>query len=321
MDLISEVLRLSGFRGTLGPWIAAGSGWSIELSDSPAMAVHAVLAGPVWLSHVDGRQSELSAGDVVLLPAGVSHRLGDALGSANPAHQVHASASSPEPGHGPLRLGNGAVRSRLLTIFYDCDHSTRTQVLDEVPGVVYIPGGEVGGAHLGDIVNLMERELSRPQLGTPTIVDSLVEIVLIQLVRAWSALNPTQQRGTWLGWVEDPLVREAIERIHADPAAEWTVDSLASAASVSRATLSRRFQSSMARSPARYLAQWRMDLAAIRLRDTAETVEDISAQVGYRSVPSFTRAFARDRGCSPGAYRAQVRADRALEPRAPGRRL
>ncbi|MFJ6721442.1 helix-turn-helix domain-containing protein [Streptomyces sp. NPDC091259] len=55
--------------------------------------------------------------------------------------------------------------------------------------------------------------------------------------------------------------------------------------------------------------------------DTAETVEDISAQVGYRSVPSFTRAFARDRGCSPGAYRAQVRADRALEPRAPGRRL
>ncbi|MFK8905662.1 helix-turn-helix domain-containing protein [Streptomyces sp. YS-3] len=77
----------------------------------------------------------------------------------------------------------------------------------------------------------------------------------------------------------------------------------------------------MARSPARYLAQWRMDLAAIRLRDTAETVEDISAQVGYRSVPSFTRAFARDRGSSPGAYRAQVRASRALEPRAAGRRL
>ena len=65
----------------------------------------------------------------------------------------------------------------------------------------------------------------------------------------------------------------------------------------------------MGKSPATYVAQWRMDLAAVRLRDTSDPVGAVAERVGYQSVPSFTRAFLRDRGTTPGAYRLAHRSD------------
>nr|GID83673.1 hypothetical protein Ade03nite_25970 [Actinoplanes derwentensis] len=53
--------------------------------------------------------------------------------------------------------------------------------------------------------------------------------------------------------------------MHAEPARPWTTTTLASALEVSRATLSRRFRAAIGQSPAAYLTQWRMDLAAVRL--------------------------------------------------------
>ena len=39
------------------------------------------------------------------------------------------------------------------------------------------------------------------------------------------------------------------------------------------------------------------------LRDTKSSVDEVSARVGYESVPSFSKAFKRWRGVSPGAFR------------------
>ncbi len=50
-----------------------------------------------------------------------------------------------------------------------------------------------------------------------------------------------------------------------------------------------------------------MDLAAIRLRDTDDTVDTIARSVGYTSVFAFSRAFRRARGEAPGQYRRSAR--------------
>jgi AraC-like DNA-binding protein len=52
-----------------------------------------------------------------------------------------------------------------------------------------------------------------------------------------------------------------------------------------------------------YLAQWRMQLAAGRLRDTTAKVVDIALEVGYESEAAFSRAFRRVVGMAPGAWR------------------
>ncbi|MGA5305606.1 cupin domain-containing protein [Nucisporomicrobium flavum] len=301
MDPVTEVLRLSGMKGSVGARVEAGSHWVAELADYRGIATHAVLGGSAWLVMGDGRHVELVAGDVVMLPPGAPHGLTDASDDGASTREA-TSVCWPSDGR-TVRLGSGPSRTRLFTIYYDCNHLTRTQVLDEMPDVFHFQGGESGAAYLDDIVRLLGRELARPQLATGAVIESLVDLILIQLVRGWLSRQTAEQRGTWLGWVDDPVVREAVERIHADPATDWTTTTLAEALHVSRATLARRFQTAMNRSPASYVTQWRMDLAAVSLRDTRDPVESVAARVGYRSVPSFTRAFVRDRGMTPGAFR------------------
>ena len=50
--------------------------------------------------------------------------------------------------------------------------------------------------------------------------------------------------------------------------------------------------------------RWRMELAARRLRTSDTPLASVAADVGYESEFSFSRAFKRSRGMSPGRYRA-----------------
>ncbi|MGR6913394.1 cupin domain-containing protein [[Actinomadura] parvosata] len=295
MDLLADVLSVSGVRGTLGTRIEAGDSWAVALGDCPGTTMHAVTSGSAWLT-VPGREPlELAAGDVVLLPPGTPHTLGDGR-AVTPPHRNDGAL---------IRLGTPPVRTRIVTIHYVCDPAVRTQVLTRLPDLVHV-GAEVGAACFDDAVRMLGRELANPQIATTAVLNSLVDIMLIQLLRAWLATRPPEQRGTWLGMLDDPIVRQALELIHQNPAEQWTTATLASAIAVSRATLSRRFPAAIGQSPAAYLTQWRMDLAAVRLRDTHESVETIAATVGYGSVPAFSRAFTRAYGMSPGRYRTKA---------------
>lgn len=179
-----------------------------------------------------------------------------------------------------------------------------TQILAALPDLVHIRGDQ-GETGFDDTVRMLARELTHPRLAGRAVLNSLVDVLLVHLLRAWL---PTRDghRGTWLGMLEDPLVHGAMQRLHAEPARQWTTTTLASALTVSRATLSRRFRTTTGQSPAAYLAQWRMDLAAVRLRRTQDPVASVAAAVGYQSVPAFSRAFARSRGVTPGRYRAHA---------------
>ena len=52
-----------------------------------------------------------------------------------------------------------------------------------------------------------------------------------------------------------------------------------------------------------YLTQWRMQLAAGLLRDTTAKVIDVALRIGYDSEAAFSRAFKREVGVAPGAWR------------------
>ena len=56
-----------------------------------------------------------------------------------------------------------------------------------------------------------------------------------------------------------------------------------------------------------YLTRWRMLLAGQRLRETSDTIAQIAASVGYESESTFSRAFTREMGMAPGAWRTAAR--------------
>jgi AraC-like DNA-binding protein len=92
--------------------------------------------------------------------------------------------------------------------------------------------------------------------------------------------------------------------VHDDPGRAWTVASWAKTIGVSRPTLARRFQAAMGVAPMTYLADWRMRLAAERLRDTDDAIGRIARDLGYRSDAAFSAAFRRRFGTSPTMFRA-----------------
>lgn len=65
-----------------------------------------------------------------------------------------------------------------------------------------------------------------------------------------------------------------------------------------------RFRQVLGRSPIRYLTEWRMHLAQELLSSAQLTVHEIARRVGYQSEEAFSRAFKRERGQSPGHWRA-----------------
>jgi AraC-like DNA-binding protein len=107
----------------------------------------------------------------------------------------------------------------------------------------------------------------------------------------------------WLAAATDPVVGRALAEIHRFPAKPWTLHKLARACATSRSVLDERFHRTLGCAPMQYLTAWRLQLAARKLRASAESVAQIADGVGYGAVASFSRAFKRHTGVSPQAWR------------------
>jgi transcriptional regulator GlxA family with amidase domain len=75
---------------------------------------------------------------------------------------------------------------------------------------------------------------------------------------------------------------------------------------LSRSALADRFTRLIGEPPMRYLARWRLQLAAQQLRGTNATLARIVKQVGYESEAAFNRAFKRTFGIPPATWRKSL---------------
>ena len=74
---------------------------------------------------------------------------------------------------------------------------------------------------------------------------------------------------------------------------------------MSRTLFVARFHRLVGQTPIRFLTRLRLSQAAGRLITTDETVYAIAHRAGYETEASFSKAFKRDFGVSPGTYRRQ----------------
>jgi AraC-like DNA-binding protein len=309
VDVLGDVLSVCGVTGTVAATVDAGEGWGLGLEQVPGAAFHAIATGTAWLRMPSGPAVQLMPGDVVLLPGGAPHRLsGDREGPVIPFD--HVAAEQAMPVGGVLQVGAAPVRTRILCASYRQDPAAGTRLFSLLPQVVHVPAGAGGHGALDDTLRLLAAEVAEPQPARAVLLDRLVDILLIQVLRAWLRGAPDVLPASWLGGLSDDVVAPALAALHGDPARDWTVQALAEQAAVSRATLARRFTSVVGEPPGVYLTRWRMDLAARRLRDTDDPVSVVARSVGYTSEYAFSRAFARARSVPPGRYRSSDR-DRA----------
>jgi len=316
MDALTAVLAVAGVRGTVAATLDAAEPWGLSLDAVPGAAFHAVTDGLAWL-RIAGRPGiRLMPGDVVLLPTGIAHSLASGP-DAGTAPFDHAAAERALAAGVSLRLGTGPGQTRILCASYRQDPAVTVPLLTLLPDVLHIPARQAGTA-LDATLRLLASEISQPQPGAAAVLDRIVDILLVQLLRAWLATDPARARTpSWLSALTDPVAGPALAVLHTQPGRDWTIPSLAAAIGVSRATLARRFPAQVGCTPAAYLTRWRMDLAAVRLRDTDDTVGAVARSLGYTSEYAFNRAFTRDRRIPPGRYRTRSRVTQPGPPSEP----
>jgi transcriptional regulator GlxA family with amidase domain len=156
-------------------------------------------------------------------------------------------------------------------------------------------------------MELLRLEIASSEIGSLPIVRRLAEALLISAVRAHlqSAERP---RDGVLAAIADPQLARALSDMHRDLALPWTVDNLARSARMSRASFASKFRAMVGRAPLEYLTGLRMDRARSLLRQGV-AIADIANRVGYDSAISFTRAFGRVTGETPGSYKRSAKGE------------
>lgn len=98
-------------------------------------------------------------------------------------------------------------------------------------------------------------------------------------------------------------LRELVAWIGTHLLDDLSVEALAERARMSPRHFARAFAAETGSTPARFVEQARVAAAAQFLRRTRWTQDRIAARSGFRSVDALQRAFARQRGVTPGAWR------------------
>ena len=87
-----------------------------------------------------------------------------------------------------------------------------------------------------------------------------------------------------------------------------TIETLSRHFATNRTSLQARFKAFSGRTPASYLRLHRLSMARGALESTDTTVSEIALSVGFQDLTGFERAFARQYGLAPTAYRRLLRA-------------
>ncbi len=122
-------------------------------------------------------------GDVVLLPTGLAYILASAPGAATVPFD-HLAAEHALAAGQDLRLGAGPGQTRILCASYHQDPAVTVPLLTLLPDMLHIPARQAG-ADLDTTPRLLAGEISRPQPGASAVLDRIVDILLVQLLRAW----------------------------------------------------------------------------------------------------------------------------------------
>jgi AraC-like DNA-binding protein len=303
VDPLTDVLAVTAVRGSVAATVVAGEPWGLRLEAVPGAAFHAVTAGVAWLRTTGHPPLRLTPGDAVLLPTGAPHVLSSDPDTVAEPFDHRAAEAALDTG-APLRIGGGPAATRILCASYTQDPAASTATFTLLPAVLHQPA-LTASAGLRATLELLAQEVAQPAPGARAVLDHVVNVLLVQLLRGWlRTASGGAPAPSWLRGLADPVTAAALSTVHGDPARAWSVEDLARAAGVSRATLTRRFTDHVGTSPADYLTGWRLELAAYHLRTGDAPVGVVARRVGYTSEYAFNRAFSRRHGQPPGRYRA-----------------
>ncbi|MGV9994814.1 GlxA family transcriptional regulator [Streptomyces sp. NPDC003374] len=112
-------------------------------------------------------------------------------------------------------------------------------------------------------------------------------------------------------------VRAVLDAVTADPEADHSLGALAERAGVSVRHLTRLIRRETGTTAGRFVEQIRVEAARSLLESGTDPLDTVARRSGFGSPETLRRAFQRDLGITPGAYRARFRSTRPECPQRP----
>jgi AraC-like DNA-binding protein len=314
MDALSDVLRVIRLKGGVflhaeftAPWcilsqIGPKDCGSLLEGAEHLVLYHYVVEGRLSAQILGEKPVEITAGEVVIFPHNHEHLLGSSLDLPPiPADRlVRASPGAELPA---IRHGGGGERTRVVCGFLGCDRLEGNPLAHSLPPVLRFDARDGSAADwMRSSFEFAANEIAAHRMGSDTVLAKLSELLFVEALRHYVEELPEQESG-WLAGLKDPFVSRALSLLHGHVARNWTVDELGREVGLSRSALADRFTRLIGEPPMRYLARWRIQVAAQQLRNSDTPVARIAEQVGYDSEAAFNRAFKRSFGVPPATWR------------------
>jgi AraC-like DNA-binding protein len=301
VDALSEVLQDFRLSGVNYGRCELRHPWSISFAERPLLRFHFVSRGPCWIhTGGDGWQA-LEAGDLVLLPQGIEHRL-----ASSPEVTGNSISSCQITGHGGnvcevVQQGDGDP-SIIFCGSMALGAYALHPLLNLMPTIIRGRDVATQDPMVNPLIEAMAVEATEPRMGSATILSRMADLLTARLIRCWVNCNGGSATG-WLAAIRDPHLGRALVAMHRAPGNNWTLASLSSLAGQSRSVFAERFSTILGEGAAHYLARLRMQLAQEWLGQNGLPIAEVAARLGYESEASFARAFKRVTSLSPGSVR------------------
>lgn len=319
MDALAELLRVVRFSGGLflearfrQPWCLLAHltkddcGPGVDTRGG-LVAFHFVLEGEVQVS-VGREPPQLApAGSLILVPRNEPHLMGSDVSLPRlDARALMRKAATDDLAR--IDFGDaGQTRARFVCGF-QATGLREHPLLASLPGLVVADLSDRPCAEWAQSsFRYAAQEHAAQRSGSQEILARLSELLFVEAVRGHIERLPGESTG-WLAALRDPALARVLTALHAQPAEAWTTEALAERAFLSRSAFAERFTRMIGTPPMNYLTRWRMLIAGQRLRESADTIAQVAAAVGYESESTFSRAFTREMGLAPGAWRRQTAA-------------
>lgn len=309
MDALTDILKSLRLSGGVLFRCELSAPWGMSIGPTSVAEFHVVVRGNCWLKMAEVEKPIcLQTGDLVVFPHGHAHVLLDAPESvAQPAETIIGSQKIEH--YGPVVYGNGGMLANILCGYFEFDRKNHSPLLDALPPFIHIKSTDTAElSWLQTTINFICHETRTSGRGTEAMVNRLVEVLFIQIMRAY-ILQSTTPLGI-LGAIADHKTGLALNAMHQKPEYNWTLEELALQAGLSRTAFSQRFRMLAGQTPMHYLTKWRMQKAKQLLETSNISMMAIAEETGYQSEASFSKAFKKSTGISPGACRRKsIKAD------------
>lgn len=297
-DPLADLIGLLRPALVMGKSITGAGRWAVRYTAFGHPGFCVVTDGACRLQVDGGESFQLEAGDFVFLPATPGFVM-----SGFDAAEPDAVPPVPIDDTGlEVHHGDPAAQPdvRMLGGYFVFDSPDTAILVALLPPLIHIRGQ----ARLDILVRLVREEAMQSRLGRELVLTRLVEVLLIEALRAAPGSNASAGLLRGLG---DERLAASIRAMHQEPSRQWTVEQLARTAALSRSAYFDRFSRAMGMPPMEYLLAWRMAIAKDILDRQDVVIEQVAERVGYSSASTFSTAFTRYVGRPPGNYMRERR--------------